>query len=255
MSVTAPWVVVTGGASGVGEEIALSFAGSGWDVAISHLADHGEPQRVAAGIAALGRRAYVTACDVGVAVQVEQFFDAAQRHFGSAPHALVNNAAMQTWSPLLELAEADWDRVLQTNLKGCFLNTRKAARLMIAEGRRGAIVNIGSGCNKIPFPNLVDYSASKAGIDQLTRSAALELGCHGIRVNCVAPGAIEVERTRRESPDYGAVWSRLTPLGRVGRPADVASAVLFLCSEQASFITGQTLGVDGGVFLRPNWPY
>ncbi|GAH37449.1 unnamed protein product, partial [marine sediment metagenome] len=154
-----------------------------------------------------------------------------------------------------QLGEADWDRVIRTNLKGCFLNTQKAARMMIAAGEGGAIVNIGSGCNKIPFPSLVDYSASKAGIDQFTRSAAMELGPHGITVNCVAPGAIEVERTRLESPDYHEVWSRITPLRRVGTPADVAAAVLFLCSDRASFITGQTLGVDGGVFTRPNWPY
>jgi NAD(P)-dependent dehydrogenase (short-subunit alcohol dehydrogenase family) len=255
MSVATPWAVVTGGASGIGEEIAMAFARSGWDVAISCLDDDGASQRVAIGIAVLGRRVYTAVCDAGVAAQVEAFFDGACQHFGGAPGALVNNAAMQTWSPLLELDEADWDRVIQTNLKGCFLNTRKAARLMVAAGLRGAIVNIGSGCNKIPFPNLVDYSASKAGIDQLTRSAALELGVHGIRVNCVAPGAIDVERTRREAPDYNATWSALTPLGRIGQPADVANAVLFLCSEQASFISGQTLGVDGGLFTRPNWPY
>jgi len=255
MSATAPWAVVTGGASGIGREIAMAFASGGWDVAISYLDDDGAPRRVAEEIAALDRQAYAAACDAGVAEQVEAFFDEAQRRFGTAPRALVNNAAMQTWSSLLDLAESDWDRVMRTNLKGCFLNTRKAARLMIAAGQRGTIVNIGSGCNKIPFPNLVDYSVSKAGIDQLTRCAALDLGPHGITVNCVAPGAIEIERTRGEVPDYAATWSAITPLGRVGSPADIAHAVLFLCSEQASFITGQTLGVDGGLFARPNWPY
>jgi len=255
VSAAAPWAAVTGGASGIGREIALAFARGGWDVAISYLDDDGAPRRLVEEIAALGRRAHAAACDAGVAAQVEAFFDAAQQRFGAAPRALVNNAAMQTWSPFLELAEADWDRVIRTNLKGCFLNTRKAARLMIAAGQGGAVVNIGSGCNRIPFPNLVDYSASKAGIDQLTRSAAMDLGPYGITVNCVAPGAIEVERTRREVPDYAATWAGITPLGRIGQPADVANAVLFLCSGQASFISGQTLGVDGGLFTRPNWPY
>jgi NAD(P)-dependent dehydrogenase (short-subunit alcohol dehydrogenase family) len=249
------WAAVTGGVSGIGCEIVLALARNGWNVAVTYLEDDGRPRKLAQEVAAMGRRAHIAACDAGVAQEVETFFDAAQRHFSTAPQLLVNNAGMQTWSALLQLEEAAWDRVIRTNLKGCFLNTQKAARLMIAAGQRGAIINIGSGCNKIPFPNLVDYSASKAGIDQLTRSAAMELGPYGITVNCVAPGAIEIERTRAESPDYANVWSRVAPLRRVGTPADVANAVLFLCSEQAGFITGQTLGVDGGIFTIPNWPY
>jgi len=255
MSADNRWAVITGGTSGIGREIAMALAREGWDIAVSYLDDDGQSEQLAQDVAALDRRAFIAACDAGIAQQIETFFDDAQRHFDSAPQLLVNNAGVQTWSPLLQLSEADWDRVIRTNLKGCFLNTQKAARLMIVAGRGGRIVNIGSGCNKIAFPNLVDYSASKAGIDQLTRSAAMELGPHGITVNCVAPGAIEVERTRRESPDYGSTWSRITPLRRIGTPADVANAVLFLCSERASFITGQTLGVDGGIFTQPNWPY
>jgi NAD(P)-dependent dehydrogenase (short-subunit alcohol dehydrogenase family) len=255
MSTTQRWAIVTGGVSGIGREIALAFARDGWDIAASHLDDDGTADRFAADVAACGRRVFIARSDAGIANEVEIFFDEASRALGGAPRVLVNNAGVQTWSSLLDLAERDWDRVIRTNLKGCFLNTQKAARLMIDAGQGGAIVNIGSGCNKVPFPNLVDYSASKAGIDQLTRSSAMELGPHGIRVNCVAPGAIEIERTRKESPDYGAVWSRITPLRRVGTPTDIADAVLFLCGEQASFITGQTLGVDGGVVLAPNWPY
>ena len=249
------WAVVTGGVTGIGREIALTLARRGWDVAVSYIEDDGGPARLADEVAAAGREAHVAPCDAGIADDVEAFFDAAQRRFGRAPDVLVNNAGVQTWSPMLALREPDWDRVIRTNLKGCFLNMKKAARLMIAAKQAGTIVNIGSGCGKIPFPNLVDYSASKAGIEQLTRSAAVELGPHGIRVNCVAPGAIEVERTRREAPDYHTAWSSITPLGRVGAPSDVAHAVLFLCSDEARFITGQTLGVDGGVFARPNWPY
>ena len=255
MSADNRWAVITGGTSGIGREIATALAREGWDIAVSYLDDDSRSEQLAQNVAALGRRAFIAACDAGIAQQIETFFDDAQRHFDSAPKLLVNNAGVQTWSPLLQLDEADWDRVIRTNLKGCFLNTQKAARLMIAAGHGGRIVNIGSGCNKIAFPNLVDYSASKAGIDQLTRSAAMELGPYGITVNCVAPGAIEIERTRQESPDYVSTWSRITPLRRVGTPADVANAVLFLCSEKASFITGQTLGVDGGIFIQPNWPY
>ena len=255
MSAEADWAVVTGGVSGIGLGIALALARSGWNVALTYLEEDNKPARVTREIEALGGRAYVRRSDAGIAPDVDAFFDGAAAFFGCAPRLLVNNAGMQTWSPLLDLDEGDWDRVLRTNLKGCFLNTQNAARLMVAAGRGGCIVNIGSGCNQIPFPNLVDYSASKAGIDQFTRSAAMELGPYGIRVNCVAPGAIEVERTRREAPDYHTAWSSITPLGRVGAPSDVAHAVLFLCSDEARFITGQTLGVDGGVFARPNWPY
>lgn len=249
------WAIVTGGTSGIGRGIALALAEQGWDVAASYQTDNDSPAKLVKDVEALGRRAFVAKCNAGIAEQVEKFFGDAKRHFGSAPGVLINNAGVQTWSPLLDLAEADWDRVLRTNLKGCFLNTQKAARLMIDAGRGGSIVNIGSGCNKIPFPNLVDYSASKAGIDQFTRSAAIELGPHGIRVNCVAPGAIEIERTLQEAPDYRVVWSRITPMRRVGTPVDVAHAVLFLCSDRSSFITGQTLTVDGGAFTQPNWPY
>ena len=119
----------------------------------------------------------------------------------------------------------------------------------------GRIVNIGSGCNKTPFPNLVSYTASKGGIEMFTKVAAMELGRHGITVNCVAPGAIEIERTKLEAADYGQTWAALTPLNRVGNPFDVARAVVFFAGEGAAFVTGQTLWVDGGLFTHPNWPY
>jgi NAD(P)-dependent dehydrogenase (short-subunit alcohol dehydrogenase family) len=167
--------------------------------------------------------------------------------------ALVNNAGVQVWKPLLEVQESEWDRVIETNLKGCFLCTQRAARHM-KERRSGAIVNIGSGCNKVPFPNLSAYTASKGGIEMFTKSAAVELGPFGIRVNCVAPGAIETERTKAELADFAKSWASLTPLRRIGASEDVASAVEFLLSDTASFISGQTLGVDGGLFAQPRWP-
>src|SRR5262249_39811836 len=153
------------------------------------------------------------------------------------------NAGIQTWSPLLSLSEEDWQRTIRTNLTGTFLCTQQAARRM--RGAGGCIINIGSGANCRPFPQLGDYGASKGGIETLTKVAAVELGPLGIRVNCVAPGCIEVERTRQENPDYARTWSALTPLRRVGTIADVASAVLWLAGPGASFITGQMLYVDG----------
>lgn len=249
------WAAVTGGTSGIGYEIAVSLARKGWDVAVSYLEHDARADQVVSEIEALGRRSRSVRCDAGVREDVERFFDEAQDHFGAAPRLLVNNAGVQTWSPLLKLEESRWDAVIRTNLKGCFLNTQKAARLMIAAARGGAIVNIGSGCGRIPFPNLVDYSASKAGIDQFTRSAAMELGPYGITVNCVSPGAVDTERTRLETQDYVGVWSKITPLRRVATTADIANAVLFFAGEDSSFITGQILSVDGGLFTVPNWPY
>ena len=167
---------------------------------------------------------------------------------------LVNNSGVQTFKPLLELTEEEWDFVIDTNLKGCFLGTQRAGRHMKDQGG-GRIINIGSGCNKAPFPGLANYTASKGGIEMFTKVAAVELGPFNITVNCVAPGAIEVERTKHEAADYNDTWSKLTPLGRVGRPADVARTVAFLCGSQSDFVTGQTLWVDGGLFTRPQWPY
>ena len=247
--------VVTGASRGIGREIAVTLAREGWDVAFSHLAEPAEATEVSGLIAAAGRKVLAVRCDVGVKAEVWAFYDSVLTTFGRAPDLLVNNAGVQTWAPLLELAEADWDRVIRTNLKGCFLNTQRAAQLMVEHGIRGAIINLGSACNKIAFPRLVDYTASKGGIEQFTKVSAVELGPHGIRVNCVAPGAIEHERTKLEAPDYAKTWAAITPLGRVGSTGDVARVVHFLATDAAGFVTGQTIYVDGGAFSMPNWPY
>ncbi|HET6168834.1 MAG TPA: SDR family NAD(P)-dependent oxidoreductase, partial [Terracidiphilus sp.] len=167
---------------------------------------------------------------------------------------LVNNAGIQTWGPLLDLEEAEWDRVIDTNLKGCFLCTQAAGRRMRTRSS-GVIVNIGSGSNKVPFLNLASYTTSKGGIEMLTKAAAVELGPYGIRVNCVAPGAIAIERTELEAPAYSDAWAQITPLRRIGTPQDVGDLVVFLATEQASFITGQTIWVDGAAFTQPRWPH
>ncbi|WP_427023625.1 SDR family NAD(P)-dependent oxidoreductase [Aureimonas ureilytica] len=246
--------VVTGGNTGIGRHLALSFAKAGYAVAVGYKADEDAARSLTAEIEAAGARALAFACDVGQSTEVAAFFEAVERWHGEAPDVLVNNAGIQTWSSLLDLAEDDWDRVIATNLKGTFLNTQAAARRMIANRKGGSIVNIGSGCNKLAFPRLVDYTASKGGIEQLTKVSATELGPHGIRVNCVAPGAILNERTLQESPDYAASWGRITPLRRAGTAEDIAGPVLFFASEAAAFVTGQTLWVDGGVFTQANWP-
>ncbi len=246
-------VLVTGASKGVGKGIALELARCGCRVAVNYHSDRAGAEATAGEIAAMGRDACIVQGDVGNAGQVQRMFEEVLKRFPRLD-ILVNNAGTQVWKPLLELEESEWDRVIDTNLKGTFLCTQAAARHMRDNGG-GRIVNIGSGCNKIPFPNLVSYTASKGGIEMLTKLAAVELGKYGIAVNCVAPGAIEIERTKLESEDYAGTWAKFTPLGRVGQPIDVARAVAFLAGEGGSFVSGQTIWVDGGLFTHPIWPY
>ncbi|MEZ5404342.1 MAG: 3-oxoacyl-ACP reductase family protein [Bryobacteraceae bacterium] len=245
--------LVTGASKGVGRGIAIALAQAGCDVAVNYHADERGARETVAAIEKAGRRGVTVQGDVAVAGQVDRMFGAAVDALGSLD-ILVNNAGVQTWKALVELEEAEWDRVLDTNLKGCFLCTQRAARLMQPCGS-GSIVNIGSGCNRVAFPKLVDYTASKGGIEMFTKVSACELGPSGIRVNCVAPGAIEIERTKEEAGDYAGTWAAVTPLGRVGQPDDVGRAVVFFASSLAEFVTGQTLWVDGGLFSKPHWPY
>jgi len=245
--------LVTGGGSGVGRGIALRLADSGCEVAIADIADPEISEVTVEEIKASGGSAFAVQADVSSSKGVKAIFDEVLAKFPKLD-LLVNNAGVQTWKSLLDTTEEEWDWVLDTNLKGAFLTIQKAALQMRTQGR-GSIVNIGSGCNKVPFPNLSSYTASKGGIEMLTKVAAVELGPLGIRVNCVAPGAIEIERTKRETPNYAETWGAITPLRRIGTPTDVASVVVFLASEDSAFINGQTICVDGGLFCQPVWPY
>lgn len=242
--------LVTGSSKGIGKGIALELAHSGFRIAVNYNSDRAGAEQTAREITAAGGSALIVHGDVSKSSDVEQMVEEA-----GDVEVLVNNSATQVFKPLLELSEEDWDRVIDTNLKGCFLCTQAVARRMVASKIAGSIINIGSGCNKMPFPNLASYTASKGGIEMFTKVSAVELGAHGIRVNCVAPGAIEVERTKQEAGDYAGTWGSLTPLGRIGTPSDVATAVAFLASPASAFVTGQTLWVDGGLFTKPQWPY
>ncbi len=242
------FALVTGASKGIGKGIALELARRGARVAVNYHSDCTGGEDTAAAIGGLAVQA-----DVGSRPAVDAMFDRVLAEFGRLD-ILVNNAGTQVFKPLIEMTEEEWDRVIDTNLKGCFLCTQRAARAMRPAGG-GHIINIGSGSNKAPFPQLAGYTASKGGIEMFTKVAAMEFGPYGITVNCVAPGAIEIERTRHEAGDYAGTWGKLTPLGRVGQPEDVAQAVAFLASDEAQFVTAQTLYVDGGLFTHPQWPY
>jgi len=250
--------LVTGASRGIGKEIALELARNGYRVAVNYYNDPASlVDATVAEIRAVqgGAGADVLAieADIRSSSQVAAMFERVIGVFGRLD-LLVNNAGVQTWKPLLDVTEEEWDLVIDTNLKGCFLCTQQAARYMKDHGG-GAIVNLGSGCNKLAFPRLVAYTASKGGIEMFTKEAAAELGPYNIRVNCIAPGSIESERTRAEDPDYAGTWSKLTPLARVGTAADIAPTVAFLASKDAEFISGQTIGIDGGLFVQAPWPY
>ena len=244
--------LVTGASKGVGRGIALGLAKAGWNVGVNYFQDRLGAEQTAEAVQEAGSDSWLLGADVGYSDQVDsmfsEFIDSAGRL-----DLLVNNAGVQTWESILKLKEEDWDRTIRTNLKGMFLCTQQAARLMKHSG--GRIVNIGSGANKAPFPMLSDYCTSKGGIETFTTVAAVELGQYGITVNCVAPGTIEIERTKLEDPDYAGEWGSRTPIGRIGRVEDVAGAVLFFASDEASFVTGETLYVDGGLWAQVPWIY
>ena len=246
-------VMVSGGGSGMGRATAWLAARLGAQVIVAgrteaKLAD------VAEAIVAAGHQADIQVLDIRSRESVDEAFAAIRARAGVID-LLVNSAGGQFPQASIDYSEKGWQAVVNTNLNGTWHMMHVAAQHWREAGKGGAIVNIGSGCNKLAFPKLVDYTASKGGIEQFTKAAAVDLGPHGIRVNCVAPGAIATERTLGEAGDYVATWSRLTPLRRIGTPSDVAAVVLFMASPAAAFVTGQTIGVDGGLFTQAVWPY
>jgi 3-oxoacyl-[acyl-carrier protein] reductase len=245
--------LVTGADRGIGRGIALELARAGCRVAVNYHVSGELAERTVTELEALGVEAFAVQGDVSRSAEVQRMFAQVVDRFGRL-NILVNNAGVQTWKPFLEVTEEEWDLVIDTNLKGCFLCSQTAARHMKDHGG-GSIVNIGSGCNRVAFPTLIAYTASKGGIEMLTKVAAVELGPYRIRVNCVAPGAVEIERTKLERPDYAGTWGRVTPLGRVGTPEDIGHVVAFLVSDDSQFVTGQTIWVDGGLFSQPPWPH
>ena len=183
--------------------------------------------------------------DAGVKADVDAMVAAGVKALGTID-VLVNNAGIALWKPFLELDEANWDRTLQTNLKSVFLCSQAVARHLVQRGSPGSIVNISSIAGAGALDCLVPYCASKGGMLLTTKAMATELGPYRIRVNSVAPGTIDIQRNRDTDPKYPDDWLPFIPMGRVGVPSDVAKPVIFLASDEAAYVTGQTFWVDGG---------
>ena len=238
--------IVTGAGSGIGKAIALELASRGCDVAVC--GRRLEPvQATAAEIEAMGRRAYAASADVSSGESVAAFVADVMKAFGHID-ILVNNAGVTRDNLLIRMSEEEWDAVLGTNLKGAFLFSKAVARPMMKQ-RSGAIVNISSVVGLIGNPGQCNYAASKAGLIALTQSMAKELASRNIRVNAVAPGFIVSQMTDAIPDDLKGAMLAQIPAGRFGEAADIAKAVAFLAGPDASYITGQTLSVNGGLVM------
>jgi 3-oxoacyl-[acyl-carrier protein] reductase len=238
--------LITGAAQGIGREIALKFAAEGADIIVGdiNLEKAAETQ---ADIEACGRRALALELDVTDYTKVTQGINKILDKFGKVD-ILVNNAGITKDNLLLRMGDADWDAVLNVNLKGTFNCTRAISKVMIKQ-RSGKIINIASIIGIIGNPGQANYSASKAGIIALTKTTAKELASRNINVNAIAPGFIQTDMTAKLSEELKLKMQEAIPLGKFGNPSDVAGVCVFLASEEASYITGQTIVVDGGMVM------
>jgi len=239
--------IVTGAGHGIGREIALLLAKSGAKIAVIDVSD--KVFEVLKDVEALGQEGLAIKCDVSNSGEVEEAVRKIVEKFNRID-ILVNNAGIYPFKPLIEMTEQEWDKVLGVNLKGVFYFTRAVMPKMI-ERRRGKIINIASIAGSVVgFANLTHYSASKAGIVGFTRALALEVAQYGINVNAVSPGPILTPGTRVLGEETYEQIRKSIPLGRWGRPEEVANLVLFLASDESDFITGQNIIIDGGYTIQ-----
>ncbi len=255
--------LVTGASSGIGEGVAKALAAAGAAVAVNYVTKPEGAQRVVAEIAQAGGTAQAIQADVSQEDQVQAMFRRMFEAFGTLD-ILVNNAGLQRDAPLVDMALKDWQVVLDVNLTGQFLCAREAAREFIRRGVRpevsraaGKIICISSVHEVIPWAGHANYAASKGGVMLLMKTIAQELAPHKIRVNSIAPGAIQtpINRAAWETPEALKALLTLIPYGRIGVPADIGAAAVWLASDESDYVHGQTLFVDGGMTLYPEFAH
>jgi NAD(P)-dependent dehydrogenase (short-subunit alcohol dehydrogenase family) len=247
-----PVALVTGAATGIGLETALAFARAGYNVVVADRDVH-RGEQAATRIRDLGRQALFVDADVSQQHDVENLHQRITSSFGRLD-AACNNAGIEgETAPTADCTLENFDHIIATNLRGCFMCVREQLRIMSQQQGGGAIVNMASVAGLVGFAGLPAYCASKGGVVQLTKTAAIEYAGKGIRVNAVCPGAIKTEmidRITQNDPDTEVQFAALHPMNRMGTAREIADAVVWLCSPGASFVTGVTLPVDGGLVAR-----
>lgn len=251
MKLSGKIALVTGSSQGIGEGIAIRLAEEGADVVINYRSHPEGAAKAVAKVEKTGRRGFAVQADLSQLSEIRRLVDESIAHFGRLD-LLVNNAGIEKNASFLEVTEEDYDWVLDVNLKGVFFTTQYFVRHLSDRKRPGKVINISSVHEELSFPHFASYCASKGGLRMLTRTLSVELAPLGITINNVAPGAIQTPINTSLLQDKAKLAALLhnIPLGRLGQPADVAGAVVYLASSDADYVTGSTLVVDGGLLRQ-----
>lgn len=240
-------VMITGGSRGIGRAMAIAMAQAGADVAVIYNGNKEAADKACEEIRAMGRQAAAFKCDVGNFEEAGKTVQAVNKELGGLD-VLVNNAGITKDGLIFTLKEDDFDRVIETNLKGAFNTIKHAAKIMM-KNRKGTIINITSVSGMMGNPGQANYAAAKAGMIGLTKTVAKELAARGITCNAIAPGFVATEMTDKLSDEVKDSIDSVVPLKRMAQPEDIANAAVFLASDKASYITGEVLKVDGGLYI------